>query len=321
VIFDRALSDSERQTIEGYLAEKWALYPPTVIAPSISPSGGRVSGPQLLQLVSATPAATIHYTLDDTEPTEASPAYSGGFELGETARVRARAFRAGWNPSPETVVTFYDEGEFTPASLAGLSLWVRADAGLGLDSAGHWPDQGDAANSLAQPKLFSQPRPALDPTSRMPVLRFDGVDDAMLFTRRLTGIRSVFWVIRRSAAMTPGYRLLLGDVSTYDFFSEGTTKLWHSGSTNVAIRSGQTRLNGAAVNGTTTDRPLDLSVISLVTTGDVTADAFSRDRTNNGYSWWGDLAELVVFERALSPEEVQSIEAYLAGRYGIGLSP
>jgi hypothetical protein len=81
-----------------------------------------------------------------------------------------------------------------------------------------------------------------------------------------------------------------------------------------------TRLDGVPVNGVTTDRPTDLSVISLVTTGSVRADAFSRDRAN-GRSWWGDLAELVIYDRALSAAEVRSVEEYLAGRYGIELAP
>jgi hypothetical protein len=80
------------------------------------------------------------------------------------------------------------------------------------------------------------------------------------------------------------------------------------------------RLNGLPINGVETNRPTDLSVISLVTVGNVTADAFSRDRTY-GRSWWGDLAELVIYERDLSIEEVRSVEAYLAGRYGISLVP
>jgi hypothetical protein len=318
VIYDRALSESERQSIEGYLAARYALFTPTVSAPQVSPAGGRVSGSQLVQLDTATPGATIRYTLDDSEPSEASPAYDGPFEVTGDARVRARAYLDGWNPSPETVVTFYAPDTFTPASLPGLALWVRADAGLAADGS-LWTDQGTAQNPLVQAGATLRPTLVFDAASRMPMLRFDGVDDTLFFTRRLTGIRSVFWVIRRSPAMTSGYRFLLGDGTNYDFCSDAAMKLWSSSCTAVAVRNGQTRLNGAAINGLTTDRPLDLSVISLVTTGNATADAFSRDRVY-GRSWWGDLAELVIFERDLSASEVQAVEGYLAGRYGIGLA-
>jgi hypothetical protein len=320
IIYDRPLSDTERRAIEGYLASKYALYVPTVVAPTISPPGGRVIGTQLVQLDSATPGAAIRFTLDDSDPTDASPAYTGPIEVGGTTRIRARAFLAGWNPSAETVGTFFGEDEFTPAAVADLALWVRADAGLGAGEVASWRDQSGASNDLTQTVWQQRPRIVVDTASRMPVVRLDGAGDTLSFTTRLTRIRTAFWVIRRSPAMTPGYRMLLGDTSAYHFSSDNTTKLWSATSTNAAIRNGETRLNGAVVDGVTTDRPTELSVISLVTVGDVTASTFSRDRGFD-YSWWGDLAELVVYERALSWSEVRAVEEYLAGRYSIELAP
>jgi hypothetical protein len=161
----------------------------------------------------------------------------------------------------------------------------------------------------------------IDEATRMPLLRFDGAGNTLAFTTRLTRIRTVFWVIRRSPDAPPGYRFLLGDPGAsgvYHFCSDASTKLWSSSYASPAVLNGETRLNGALVNGVTTDRPTGLSVLSLLTTGDVTASSFSEDRTY-GHSWWGDLAELVIYERALSSEELRSVEEYLAGRYGIGL--
>jgi hypothetical protein len=318
LIFDRPLAEGERLSIEGYLAEKYALFVPTTAAPWISPNGGSLAGPQLVQMGSDTAGATVRYTLDDSEPDETSPAYAGPFEVSGDVRIRARAFRPGWNPSAETVVTFNGPGAFTPASVSGLALWVRADAGVSADGS-LWKDQA-GGNDLFQATTTSRPSLAYDTGSRMPLLRFDGAGDNLFFTQRLGGIRTVFWVIRRAAAMTPGYRFLLGDATGYDFCSDATTRLWTTSYTHPAILNGQTRLNGAAVNGTTTDRPAALSVLSLVTTANVAADAVSRDRSY-GRSWWGDLAELVIYERALSATEVAAVEAYLAGRYGIGLQP
>ena len=200
-----------------------------------------------------------------------------------------------------------------------FAVLPRADAGLAPGEVATWSDQGTAANDLAQDSALQQPTVVLDGTSRMPVVALDGVDDTLLFGSRLGSIRTVFWVIRRSPSMTPGYRMLLGDSVNYDFLGDTTTKLW-STSASVSVRNGVTRLNGEVVNGTATDRPGGLSVLSLVTTGSVKADAFSRDRTYNR-SWWGDLAELVIYDRALSDAEVRSVEEYLAARYGIELAP
>jgi hypothetical protein len=319
MIFDRAVTAVERDAIENYLAAKYALYSPKAATPTIEPAGGTLVGPQIVQIGTQTAGATIHYTLDDSEPTEASPVYAGPFELSEDARVRAKAFLSGWTPSTEAVATFYGTSVFTPASLPNLALWVRSDAGLTPDGS-VWQDQSAAGNSLMQAGLTFRPSPTFDPVSRMPLLRFDGAGDYMSFPVRLTKIRTVFWVVRRSASMTPGYRFLLGDSPDANFCSDSTTKLFVAGYASPFVVNGQLRLNGTSASPVNTERPANLSVLSLVTTGDVAASTFSKDRTYD-YSWWGDLAELVIYERALTASEVAAVESYLAGRYGIGLPP
>src|SRR4029453_6353824 len=87
-----------------------------------------------------------------------------------------------------------------------------------------------------------------------PVVRFDGAGDVLPFKSRLTTIRTAFWVIREDAAAPHRYRFLLGDASAYDFHSGAARQLW-STYTNAAITSGETRINGVLVNGTTTNRP------------------------------------------------------------------
>jgi hypothetical protein len=325
LIYDRPLSRDERVEIESYLAAKYQLFVPTVAPPTIVPPGGWApeTGTDLVQVDSATPDAVVHFTTDDSEPTESSPVYSEPFEITGPVRIRARAFLPGWSPSRETAVTFLAPDAFTPASLSDLALWVRADAGVGASGAS-WSDQGEAGNHLHQSHPVRVPATALDESTRMPLLRFDGATgaggDALHFTEGLAGIRTVFWVVRAEEGVT-GYRFLLGDASRLDFCSGSGAQIWSSWYASTAIRNGETRLNGEVVDGTITERPTSLSVISLVTTGDVSADAFSRDRTYTGRSWHGDLAELIIYNRALSPEEVRSVEEFLAARYDIGLVP
>ena len=58
------------------------------------------------------------------------------------------------------------------------------------------------------------------------------------------------------------------------------------------------------VNGTATSKtaawPSGISIMSLVTTADVQANNFSNDRNINGRCVNGDLAELIIFNRAFS---------------------
>ena len=52
------------------------------------------------ELLSRTPDARIHYTLDGSEPTEASARYEGPFSITEDCILQARAFKPGCAPSP-----------------------------------------------------------------------------------------------------------------------------------------------------------------------------------------------------------------------------
>ena len=90
--------------------------------------------------------------------------------------------------------------------------------------------------------------------------------------------------------------------------------MWRSDTccTSANVKDGQTWVNGAMINGTTTPRPKEMSVISLITTGNVNADRFGTSVVS---PWWGDLAELIIYDRPLSASERQSVEDYLVRKY------
>ncbi len=51
------------------------------------------------------------------------------------------------------------------------------------------------------------------------------------------------------------------------------------------------------------------SILSVVTTGNVRADRFSKDRARVPFQ--GKMAELIIYKRALAPAGVDSVENYL----------
>ena len=85
------------------------------------------------------------------------------------------------------------------------------------------------------------------------------------------------------------------------------------GSASPLVTAGQTWLNGVAVDGTTTNRPQTMSVLSVLTTGGVSADRLFAGKTN--YPWVGDIAELVVYTQPLTSSQRKSVEDYLALKY------
>jgi alpha-tubulin suppressor-like RCC1 family protein len=54
----------------------------------------------------STPGATVRYTLDGTDPTPASPAYTSALTVGTTTSVKAVGFKANWSDSNVRAVTY-----------------------------------------------------------------------------------------------------------------------------------------------------------------------------------------------------------------------
>ena len=111
---------------------------PTVATPIFTPAAGTYFEEQTVSIACATEGATIHYTLDGTEPTESSPVYSTPLLIEETTTVKAMAVKEGYNNSPVAeatyviqlgVVTIFNqdwEGEmngWTFVDVAGEASW------------------------------------------------------------------------------------------------------------------------------------------------------------------------------------------------------
>ena len=71
----------------------------TVAMPTFSPTPGVTENPVDVIISCTTPLASIHYTLDGSEPTQASDLYSIPIHIATTTTLKARAFLTGWDPS------------------------------------------------------------------------------------------------------------------------------------------------------------------------------------------------------------------------------
>jgi hypothetical protein len=76
-------------------AEASALYTLQAVPPVFSPAGGTFSQPQSVTLSTTTGGATIHYTIDGSTPTTASPVYSSPIAVTQSRTIRAIAVAAG----------------------------------------------------------------------------------------------------------------------------------------------------------------------------------------------------------------------------------
>ncbi len=210
-----------------------------------------------------------------------------------------------------------------PAAAADPVLWVDADAIDGLaDGAAvsTWYNLAGNANDFAKGST-GNPLYKLNQLHGKPVVRFDGADATYYTFNRINDIRTVFWVLREDYNATGGPRFLLGNGDaggdTYHFHAGDNGEIWHGTHASPFILNGKTRLNGTPVNGVLTQKPKQYALVSVETTGPVAANRFVKDRNIGGRTWRGDLAELIIYNRALTDEQVTSVGQYLQGKYSI----
>ena len=210
----------------------------------------------------------------------------------------------------------FDDDNFSlvasPLEFSGLKLWLDASELSNADST--WPDKSGNANSATK---TGSPSVLGNDQNGLSVMQYTGNGQYHDFTE-ISDIRTVFWVVSQDpSANGSGYRFLLCGASSSHFHNNANGKFWGS-SANNNIKSGSTRMNGTQLPGDT-NYPNDLSIISLRTIGDVSADRFGQDRGFSGRQWVGKLGELLVYNQVLTDVETAKIETYLSNKWAITL--
>lgn len=99
-------------------ARQDATKPSPAASVTFSPMGGILTNPVSLKITASASGGVIRYTLDGTEPTEQSPAYSTPIAITNTVLVRARAVANGSNNPGATLSQTYT---FLDDELAGFT--------------------------------------------------------------------------------------------------------------------------------------------------------------------------------------------------------
>jgi hypothetical protein len=205
---------------------------------------------------------------------------------------------------------------FSPSEVSNMKLWLDA-SGL-MSSADTWNDASGNANHATKngsPSIASAP-------NGLSVMRYSGTAGEYHSFPNMADIRTVFWVLKKTGSNAN--MIMLGDSAsgnTYNLHPNGSSAMWHPSHASSSVVGGTTKINGSTVNGTSTGIPTTFSVVSLKTTGNITASNFSNDReiVQSGVNrvFEGDLAELLIFNTALSDSDIAKIEGYLAHKWGL----
>ena len=346
IIYDRALSQTERDAVGTYLNQKYQFIASTAPTPTngnaVALAGTQVS----LTWNNAASNSSVVYDIERMTG-------GGSFALLATVantlswidttavagttftyRIRARNYQGVSGYSASFGVTTPLTGSAMP--LSSMRLWLKADAGAVLGPENIWLDQSGLNNHATQVSGPLQPLLVENALNGHPVIRFDGTGQHFALPNFMAGATAaeVFVVLKRSNVTTTAYRLWsMGTeaVSQPDYYTVypynadgmiyerfGTTVRKTTGKPaqsldqyhlyNVVSRDGEftNRLNGV-VNYATNGNTYGFSTAPYL-------GGFPGSYANY---FGGDIAELIIYDRALTGPERERVSWYLAAKYMI----
>jgi hypothetical protein len=214
---------------------------------------------------------------------------------------------------------------FDPASISGLTLWLKADAIAGLsdgDPVGTWADASGNGNDAVQATESFKPTYKINLVNGLPVVRFDGVDDLLTTPALNLGTRSYVVVAKKNGAAGGSYHgvlqqggpiyyqlyaqtnwsMYLGGVHdfgvTFDEAFQAVVMTCADGAGNLQLRKNGVAGTSGTGSSTTENTPLSVG-------------RFGSNVLN------GDLAEVLVYDSVLSSGDINDLESYLTSKYGL----
>lgn len=217
---------------------------------------------------------------------------------------------------------------FSPLDIAGCVLWLDAANGALNDlnapaSNGElvvvWQDQSGSGNDATQATVAQQPQWLATIVNGRPVLRFDAADDGLVTPLTLAVPCTVFVVYAFNGTLSETRRAVQGSNNwllgpyalTHDFhdggFAGGPPVATGVFVAQAAWQDGAQSLNW--VNGNFVGNPIGggagPGLLSLGAVG-----TFAEPLN-------GDVAEVIVYDSALSGGDMANVWAYLASKYGL----
>ncbi len=337
LIFDHALSETERLTVEEYLAGKYAL---TTVPPIPSNLSARAVGPTQVSLSWQYPL-TSHATQFTIERA------AGGsnqyqtvlFVNGSTSQMdetvlanTTYSYRivavdlAGNHSPPSAPVTVHTPISGVAMPVAGLRLWLKADAGTGSGNLPCWVDQSGHGHDAQQGAAGAQPTVVAGVLNGRPVVRFDGSSNFLqLPASTVAGLsQGELFVVLRAAdpANQPDGSWGFGGGGDGAYYGNGGLIYENFGSDTrhgpILPPAQLDQFNLYNVSAATNDWTVRLNEQMLAHSASNTptfGGAPVLGRNSEGYGLKGDIAEVLIFDHVLNGSEHNRISWYLASKY------
>ena len=223
-------------------------------------------------------------------------------------------------------------GAFSPTSISGLQLWLDADDSstitLNGSTVSQWNDKSGNDYHVSQATASSQPTYTASALNSKSVVRFDGNDELTSLDTVVGGStnRTVF-VVFNSTGGSIQYGVTLGDSTSIGQSFSVSREI------GVRVNSGYRTWTTAVdsthaivtivLDGTSTTDLLAWKngsslTVDLTSSRTInTAAGFIIGNGSSGGNLTGDVAEIIVYNSALSTSDRQSVESYLSTKWGI----
>lgn len=227
-----------------------------------------------------------------------------------------------------TCLGFSQAATASPVNLPGLKIWLRSDAGTVLsgDLVTGWNDQSGAGNNAGI--HVAPPRLVAGQFNGKPVVRFEG-GQGLAASTGLSLNRWTIFVVARNNNPVETYGMILGpgDSSTNNQFrfENGSQILTFGGSNGMPVvysSVGNTRdphllvLRYDGANLQVTRDGVLKNTSAFVTSGPWLLGKIGSWFSSCGSCFLkGDIAEIIIYDRALTDIERASVDGYLRGKY------
>jgi len=210
-------------------------------------------------------------------------------------------------------------------ALTELALWLKADAGRGGGAISTWLDDSGKGNHAVQTLTANRPQ-AIDAVfNGRPIIRFDGINDLFNLPNFLNSATQAEAFVISKGIDAPGsnrslWRFGGSGSGSLTFPATDLTVSEDFGSTTIkALGDPAQALDEFHLFGVSA-RPNDWSarfngVLQMSTTNN-TVGFWNPPTLGGGPSFFtGDIAEVLIYNRALSEAERDAVGRYLAGKY------
>jgi hypothetical protein len=357
LMYDAALSPSELDNVRQYLGYKYNLavllstnIAPTVAVTNLTENQNFTTPTNIVLAASASDAdggiLQVQFYANGTPlPADSTAPYTADLAIEAAGQIEIKAVvtdNLGLTSTSSVVHITATGSEPLPIPASGLVLWLRGDKGVTETNGAvtGWQDFSGNFNHASQPNLTKAPALTQNGSNGKPVLHFDGGDDSMdvagSSSLALTGDMTTFFVVNIADFAT--YRVVWAKTAgnlarPYDYYTLPTTGIPRafrggaSGHSSVdameAPIPGEFSVMGWEVNGGTNlthylnGAENGSGPVTVPATDDgnplrigTRGDDFTRLK--------GDLAEIIIYNRALDQTERTQVVSYLNSKYALG---